>query len=883
MKKEIIKSLIGIGGAIVFTACSPTLTPSEHIEKSKHFSAENNHGAAIVELKNAIKSAPSNLNARILLGKAYMKVGNGESAEKEFNKALELGGKSEEIKPLLLEVLNYNGNYDEVSFLIAQLEDDLPAEAFDAAYLQYAIALTYASQLKNHPEVAEHLKNSANPSFHHAGVVFEKVIAGNLPNIEQALDELPAVELNKEFWFLSGTLYLSNQNFTKATEMFDKYQGDNTGNLRLYLYKAQSLIGESKTSEAETLVDQILSKIEGQPLANHMKSIIAYKKEEFELAKIHAEKSIQSGLSTDMNRLVAGLSAYKLKSFEVASQYLSSVVERLPVNHPARKVYVLVQNELGYSAESPSIFNDTNAIAEEDFDLLVQVSQNFINNGEYEKAQALISKADDVSSIDAIFKRGVLKLSMNDLDGILDLERTLNISSDHIPAKVALTQVYLVQKNFEKSLELAKELVSSAPEKAVSHKLLARAYLGLGDRVKAEKQIREAHKIDADDTSSVLFLVKLLFEDAREQAAIDILRKNLDRKPTDIRLLSALYYSEKKQGNPEHSLKLIKTTLDGNVNNLNLKLLYGTALFEEKRYKDVVSLWNNLRSQQVSSQVFWNTLGESYLQINDINAAISVFEQWHSLFPKQKTAAIRLANSYERANQFEKALNVVKQGLSRYANDEQLILLSIYYKIRLGDYDGAMLAIQQLSKTQQSSPLIKGLKGQALYGMKKYKEASTYLVSQYEIEPNTRHISLLSSAYNRAGQNDKAIVALKRHLKNRPTDYFAKGLLAQYAMDSDLALSRTHYKELLKQYPNNASLLNNLAWVEYKDKNYSEAKAVVNQALLIAPDNAKILDTLGMIHMALGDKESARSAFNKALLISPNDANIAEHLKSASQ
>lgn len=68
--------------------------------------------------------------------------------------------------------------------------------------------------------------------------------------------------------------------------------------------------------------------------------------------------------------------------------------------------------------------------------------------------------------------------------------------------------------------------------------------------------------------------------------------------------------------------------------------------------------------------------------------------------------------------------------------------------------------------------------------------------------------------------------------------------------------------------PNNALVLNNLAWAANQVKD-AKALEYAEQAQRLAPDNAAILDTLGMIQIDRGQTEKGLGNLQRAVALGP--------------
>ena len=89
-------------------ACSRD--PASRLELAQQKVAENDYVTAIIELKNLLQSAPDNIEARLLLARVSLALGDPLAAEKELNKALDLGTEASAQTPLHYEIQLTLGN-----------------------------------------------------------------------------------------------------------------------------------------------------------------------------------------------------------------------------------------------------------------------------------------------------------------------------------------------------------------------------------------------------------------------------------------------------------------------------------------------------------------------------------------------------------------------------------------------------------------------------------------------------------------------------------------------------------------------------------------------------------------------------------------------------
>jgi tetratricopeptide (TPR) repeat protein len=86
-------------------------------------------------------------------------------------------------------------------------------------------------------------------------------------------------------------------------------------------------------------------------------------------------------------------------------------------------------------------------------------------------------------------------------------------------------------------------------------------------------------------------------------------------------------------------------------------------------------------------------------------------------------------------------------------------------------------------------------------------------------------------------------------------------------------------RDLLKQMPDNATVLNNLGYaLAERGQTLPEAIALIERALTIEPLNGSFLDSLGWAQFKAGKPDQARATLERALTLSRRNPTIHEHL-----
>ena len=216
---------------------------------------------------------------------------------------------------------------------------------------------------------------------------------------------------------------------------------------------------------------------------------------------------------------------------------------------------------------------------------------------------------------------------------------------------------------------------------------------------------------------------------------------------------------------------------------------------------------------------------------------------------------------------------------------------------RQGKSDRALGIIDDEIKAQPKNFLMRALKAQLFMELKKYDDAVTSykeviesIDSNMAIDKATRdeiandYRYILSGVYTEAGQPEKAIEVLRDLLKRDPSnagynndlgfiladngkDLPEAEKLIRKALEEDRkARAKAAGGTLPKDDKDNASYLDSLGWVLYKQGKAKEAKPYLEQAVKDPRgQHLEIFDHLGDVHLALGETEAAIAAWKKGL------------------
>jgi predicted Zn-dependent protease len=223
------------------------------------------------------------------------------------------------------------------------------------------------------------------------------------------------------------------------------------------------------------------------------------------------------------------------------------------------------------------------------------------------------------------------------------------------------------------------------------------------------------------------------------------------------------------------------------------------------------------------------------------------------------------------------AEDAVKAAVELAPKSARLRLSLVEIQISHGKPDAA-LATARAYRSAFPGPQAELLFADTLIQLKRTNEAATVLTNALVSRPDRQLVMRLSELALASGDSRKAIAVLADWLAKHPDDFDVRLKYASTLLGSgNQEAARKEFEALLKQKPEDPTILNNLSWILQKD-DPSRSLSLISLAARIAPRSADITDTLGWIKLQSQDRDGALIALQRAHNLAANNAVISYHL-----
>ncbi|XPF93400.1 XrtA/PEP-CTERM system TPR-repeat protein PrsT [Colwellia sp. RE-S-Sl-9] len=835
------------------SGCGKNLSYEEYIVEAKSQIEQGDHASAILSLKNAVRMEPKNIEARYELGAVYLNEGDLFSAEKELDKALELGADFPGLLPKIAKVKMLLNKYQEVY----ELADNSGGYNDE----QYVMILTYAGLAAisdgkmgmAEDYIGQASMLSEDSLYSQVGQAWLNFSGEKFEDVSNTLNNiLSQSEGFSEALLLSGHLHQAQFHYDKAIEMYSAYLKLHPRHFQVKLYLINSLLGAQDFESAEKHLALLNQLYQGHPIVNLYNAQVEYNHQNFSEAKIYAEKAIGIDSSLHMGQLIAGMSAFKLGELELAYSHLSKIGQFLPDNHEVKKLLAILQLQLGFEDEAELSFAGMDASSINDINILNAASKEFAKKGQKDAAEKLLSKIATANpeNKDLALQYSALKLSQGDESQLPLLEQLAQSEDKSVGASLILATHYINNKDYAGAFKVAEQLKATETGKIKGALLEGFIFVSKGDQMLAEKTFNQILINDKGNVPANYYLGEFAFNSKNWEKAKSYFTTILEFEPTHKASVARLSYINAQLNKIDETIAYLNELLEKYPNNQEVMIDLSINLSANGKVKEAIKLLETSAVEEKSPR-YLRGLARLYVSNLQLKEARELYKSLveHKPKPIDHNIWIEYATVEEKLGNVELALTVINNALNVADSKEQLLLLKANMLMALKREDSAATIINDLYSQYPNNKDVIYLKAQLNLSKNKANEASQQFSQLYAKKPSNELALSWAKASIQSGNINKAIEILEKHENSFSLNDSNHALLAELLLNVNPEKSQKLYLSLKDKYPNNVAVLNNLSWALYNQSKFEEALPYAEKAYEITKSSTTI-DTLGTVLIA---------------------------------
>lgn len=880
-----------LAGLLMLGACDPRGSASveQLLKQAEEHRTAGNLRASVIELKNALQKDPQNGRARMMLGQAFIDLGDSASAEIELRRANELGIEPQKTMLLLAEARLMQGRFDQMlrDFPVG---DELAPETKASLLALRARAHVGLGQ-RVHAEEALKSAIAADSKSIEAWVGLTR-LALSTGNADKAAEHLAkAAELAPEdvgVLAAQGDLAFVKKDYEgseKAYRQILKIRRDDVAALNAQLGVARAQIASGKAKDAATRLAQVLKLAPNDPATNYLRALAAYQLKDYQTAKTHAELALRSAPGHRPSMFIAGAANFALGQYEQAFRHTNLFVNEVPSSIEGRKLLAATQIRMGQSSKAiDTLRQAANRPGSEDAQLLAMIGAASAQAGDYKAATGYFARAVAKNPDDVALRTrlGATQIALGATDeGIEELEKAAELDPKG-NADIALIVAHLRMKDYDKALEAAKRLQEKQPTNPDGFTLAGMAEIGKGNEAGARAAFIKALEIKPGDRNAAKNLSALAVRDKNFDLARQYLQDVLKHLPGDIEILTLLSQVEARAGRPREGLARLEEAVQSNPDSVKARVTLGRVYLLSGEPSKALSTLQPIVAANGKEAAVLEVVGRAQMALGQSDLATATFRDLVSARPDSAEAHQYLATAYENGGLIDRAVAEIQEALRLSKDSPAMKFQYARLLARTNKLDQATKILGELRSTHPEDPALADLEGAVALANKKPADAVAAYQRLLAKQENNFNFLKLARAKLAAGQQAQAETDIQDWLKRFPDDVLVRTSLADLHLTAGrLDKASTEYNEILRVAPDNVAALNNLAWAMTKSGKASEALTHAKRAAELAPDSPQVLDTLGTTLAAAGQTKDAIQTLRNAVTKAPADPTIQFHLAQA--
>ena len=420
-----------------------------------------------------------------------------------------------------------------------------------------------------------------------------------------------------------------------------------------------------------------------------------------------------------------------------------------------------------------------------------------------------------------------------------------------------IIQVLLRQGKRAEAAEVNNEILKENPKDADARSLSATFLLEQGDVNSALTQLQAVVTTSPDNAVAHFELGRAFMASGRPdawQSARQQFEKSISLQPNLLQPRLGLAELQVMHGEYDAALDSVQTVLQKDPGNVNAKVIQSQALLGQKKFGDTDNLLAGMLKSNPSSPDVYYQIGTAALAQGKLQDAEKAFQRAYELNPANPKSLLGVVESEIQQGQPDKAMSILQAEAKKAPNRQDLLLLMGTTAQREGKFQDSLTYFNRV-----------------LSGIDKKSKVRADLYLQ------------IAETYRRAGDRDNAILNLQKAREILPENEI---VLAGLGVVMDQAGRRTEarqaYEACLAVNPNNAEVLNNLAYLMAESN--ADLDVALNHAQKakgLSPNTPEISDTYGWILLKKNLVEQAIPVFQDLVNRVPTNSSYRYHLAKA--
>jgi cellulose synthase operon protein C len=871
---------------VLLAACGGD-SPESLVKSAKDYLAKGDPSAAVIQLRNALQKAPNNAEARYLLGTILTERRDPAGAVKELRTALQLGYPPDEALPALARALVDDGDAKDLvsEFGSTTLGSPEAQAAFKTTIGNALLALGKTKEAEDAFNAAIAAKADYADAL--LGIATLRAASGDLVGGRKVIDRVLAQpNAPPEASLFQARLLVAEGQPDAARAVLEKTLEKKPDYVVARHLLTTLLIDKGDLDQASAQVETIKKLSKQDRRAYYFEALIASRRNDLPAAREAVQQVLKGGVEDVPSLLLAGEIEYRAKQFNQALDYLRRAVKGAPDLAYAQRLLAATYLRVGSPARALDVLQPALSRGTRDPLLMTVAGEAYLAVGDFPRAAQYFAQTTALDPKNAVARTrlGQVRFAEGDTEGaVRDLEAASAMDPNVSSADLALIANLLRQRQFDQALAAVDKLDKKQPNTPLVYNLKGLVLLAKRDTVNARANFEHALQIQPDYLPAIGNLAQLDRIEKKPDAGRKRYEAVLEKDPKNEQALLGLVNLLQSLGGDSNEIEsLLKKAVTANPQSMNARIALISFYARKGDAKQGLIAAQEANAALPDDPRSLEVLGQVQLATGDPSVAVATFTKLAASRPGAVEPLMRLAGALTAQKEYDKAIDKLREAQKinpeLFEASREIVVI---YAVS-GRVDQALLETKAVQRQHPGDPRGYALEGDVWAAQQKWSEAEAAYRAAQKYAPDDGLVTVkLHAAMTNGEKPTAADLAIDKWVQDHPKDIVVRNYLAERALKKgDYKTAAKQYQTVVAAQPDNAMLLNNLAWVS-GELNDPKAVSYAEKAYTLAPANPSILDTLGTLLVKQGDVTQGLEKLRKAAELAPSQGDIRLHLAKA--
>jgi tetratricopeptide (TPR) repeat protein len=330
-----------------------------------------------------------------------------------------------------------------------------------------------------------------------------------------------------------------------------------------------------------------------------------------------------------------------------------------------------------------------------------------MRTGKYREARIQFCNAVklDPKFVDAYYQLSQADLALHEWsEAFAALSKATELDPNRVDAQLTLSQLYFTARDYDHAKEKAQAVLGKDPNNVQAYRILGVSCVRQRQFNQALDIFRKMTDLIPKDASAWFNIASAEVSLKRYADAQQHLQKATEIDPKFVLAYADLARLYRLQDQLQSAEQILRAGLEQNPAAASLYVLWADILYGSGRKEQVEALFGQLRLAQPNPITVAVTLGDFYLQHDDVERAVAEYRQGLSTSPKNMELEKRLEDVFLVLNQVAYAAEIDGQLMKGTPTDATVRIDHGRLLMSQGKLQDSIKILQQVVKDDSDSP-----------------------------------------------------------------------------------------------------------------------------------------------------------------------------------